>query len=66
MLIEACEILKRKGYNFSCDFVGGEGDVNAHQFKKEVEKRGVTENARYLGKRYGEDKNKVYTRRNNN
>ena len=60
ILIEACEILRRRGYNFSCDFVGGEGDVSAHQFKKEVEKRGLTETVKYLGKRYGEDKNKVY------
>ncbi len=60
ILIEACEILRRRGYNFSCDFVGGEGDVSSHQFKKEVEKRGLTETIKYLGKRYGEDKNKVY------
>ena len=60
ILIEACEILRRRGYNFSCDFVGGEGDVSSHQFKKEVEKRGLTETVKYLGKRYGEDKNKVY------
>lgn len=60
ILLEACEILQRKGYVFSCDFVGGEGDVSAHQFILEVEKRGLTENVKYLGKRYGEDKNKVY------
>lgn len=60
ILIEACEILLRRGHNFSCDFVGGEGDVSSHQFKKVVEKRGLTETVKYLGKRYGEDKNKVY------
>ena len=60
VLIDACEILKRKGYNFSCDFVGGEGDVSAYQFNEEVEKRGLKENARYLGRKYGEDKNIVY------
>ncbi len=60
ILIEACEILRRRGYNFSCDFVGGEGDVSSHQFKKEVGKRGLTETVKYLGKRYDEDKNNVY------
>ena len=60
VLIDACEILQRKGYNFTCEFVGGEGDVNAHQFKMEVEKRGLTENVKYLGKKYGNDKDEIY------
>lgn len=60
VLIKACEILHRKGYNFTCDFVGGEGDVNAQHFKIEVKKKGIDANVKYLGKRYGEDKEKVY------
>ena len=60
ILIEACEILRTKGYNFSCDFVGGEGDVSAHQFKEEVKKRQLSETVKYLGKKYDEDKNIVY------
>lgn len=60
VLIEACDILLKKGYDFSCVFVGGEGDVSSHRFKKEVEKKGLTETVKYLGKRYGEDKDKVY------
>lgn len=60
VLMEACEILQRRGYNYSCYFVGGEGDVSAHQFMLEVAKRGITENAKYLGKKYGEDKDEIY------
>lgn len=60
VLIEACEILRNKGYTFSCDFVGGEGDVSVKQFRNEVEKRGLSETVKYLGKKYGKDKNTVY------
>ena len=59
-LIEACEILTRKGYNFSCDFVGGEGNVSEQQFKNELNKRGVEERVKYLGKKYGQHKNNLY------
>ena len=34
--------------------------MNAHQFKMEVEKRGLTENVKYLGKKYGNDKDEIY------
>ena len=59
VLIEACGILQQKGYEFSCAFVGGEGDVNAHQFKSEVKRIGV-KNVEYLGRKYGDEKNGVY------
>ena len=60
VLIEACGILQEKGYEFSCAFVGGEGDINSHQFNKEIEKVGVNGCVEYLGKKYGDDKNEVY------
>ena len=60
ILIQACEILLRKGYNFSCDFVGGEGDVSASQFKEDVEKRGLFQSVKYIGRKYGGDKNEIY------
>lgn len=53
ILIEACSILRDKGYYFQCDFVGGEGDVSAKQFNTFVQKKGLIEQVKYLGKRYG-------------
>lgn len=53
VLVEACSILRDKGYTFQCDFVGGEGDVTASQLSTFVKERGLTEQVKYLGKRYG-------------
>lgn len=53
VLVEACSILKDKGYIFQCDFVGGEGDVSANQLMAFVKERGLTDHVKYLGKRYG-------------
>lgn len=60
VLIEACSILQQKGYNFSCEFIGGEGDVNAHQFMMEVKKAGVSESVQYLGRKHGLEKEMAY------
>ena len=60
LLIEACRILQKKGADFSCDFVGGEGDVRAHQIKIELEKAGVAECVQYLGEKHGLDKHRAY------
>lgn len=53
VLVEACEILRNNGYSFQCDFVGGEGDVSENQFNAFVQEKGLTEQVKYLGKRYG-------------
>ena len=53
VLIDACFKLQEKGIHFRCDFVGGEADVTKDQFEKYVEQKGLTENVRYHGKRYG-------------
>lgn len=53
VLVEACSILRDKGYSFQCDFVGGEGDVGEVQFNAFVQEKGLTEQVKYLGKRYG-------------
>ncbi len=53
VLLEACMMLKEKGYTFKCDFVGGEGDINEKQFNELVQEKSLTEQVKYLGKRYG-------------
>lgn len=53
ILVEACARLRDKGYSFQCDFVGGEGDVSEKQFNAFVQKKGLTGQVKYLGRRYG-------------
>ena len=60
-LLDACKILKDKGYRFVCNFVGGETkDINAERFNAEVKKRGLDQTVCYLGSKYGESKMKQY------
>ena len=60
VLLDALKILMDKGYSFRCDFVGGESkDLDAERFSQEVAKRGLNSIAFYLGKKYGNDKEKV-------
>lgn len=59
-LIEACRILQQNDYDFTCDFVGGEGDIYAAQFQAEVKEKGLTNKVEYLGKKYGSDKDAIY------
>lgn len=60
VLIEACSILNTKGYNFECDFVGGEGDVTANQLIDFVKEKEITHRVKYLGKRYGKLKDMAF------
>ena len=60
VLIEACSILKNKGYSFQCDFIGGEGDVTEEQLMAFVKQKGLSEHIKYLGKRYGKLKEMAY------
>lgn len=53
VLVEACSILKDRGYSFQCDFVGGEGNVSEKQFNAFVQEKGLEVQVKYLGKRYG-------------
>ena len=57
VLLDACKILKDKGYSFVCDFVGGEtAEIDAARFEREVKDRGLNQIAVYKGKKYGDDK----------
>lgn len=53
VLLEACSILRDKGFSFLCDFVGGEGDVSEKQFDEYVKKKDLGDQVKYHGKRYG-------------
>ena len=57
VLLDACKILKSKGYSFVCDFVGGEtAEINAARFNDEAKQRGLNQITVYKGKKYGKDK----------
>jgi glycosyltransferase involved in cell wall biosynthesis len=60
VLLAACSILVQKGISFKCDFVGGEGDINANQFQNKVKSLGLTNHVKYLGRKYGEEKNRAF------
>lgn len=61
VLLDACKILKDKGYSFVCEFVGGEtAEIDAKRFDEEVGKRRLNEITSYQGKKYGEEKGKAF------
>ncbi|MDR3651527.1 MAG: glycosyltransferase family 4 protein [Paludibacter sp.] len=61
VLLDACLILRKKGIEFECDFIGAEGDLSIAKFNKKVQKNGLTKNVSYLGKKYGKDKQDAFT-----
>lgn len=61
VLLDACKLLKDKGYQFFCDFVGGETkEITRDVFENEVRKRGIEGMIAYLGPKYGDEKDDVY------
>lgn len=60
-LLDACKIVKEKGYNFVCYFVGGEtAELNAKIFNNELSERGLSGYVQYLGKKFGLEKEKCF------
>lgn len=56
VLLEALSLLKAKNLKFTCNFVGGEGDVSAKQFNKSIADLNLQDCVYYLGKKYDEAK----------
>ena len=56
VLLDACELLNKKGLDYSCIIVGGEGDITAGILNREIQSRGLAESVYYAGKQYGADK----------
>lgn len=57
VLLDALKLLADRGMKFQCNFVGGEStDIDAARFRKEVQKRNLTEQVFYLGKKFGAEK----------
>ena len=59
MLLDACKILKEKGLQFICNFVGGETkEIDRTIFETAVKERCLDDVAYYHGPKYGEEKNR--------
>lgn len=57
VLLDACKILKDKGYSFVCDFVGGETkEITRIEFENAILSRCLTYNVQYHGPKYGLEK----------
>ncbi len=60
VLLEAMHELKKKGFNFHCNFVGGEGDISAKAFNESVHELKLETHVSYLGKKYEAEKIAIY------
>lgn len=57
VLLEACSILKQKGYSFRCNFVGQWFDVTQDAFEARCAQLGVSDCVLAHGAKYGTEKN---------
>lgn len=60
VLLEACSMLKEKNINFTCTYVGGEGDVSAKTLQSKINDLQLEGVVSYVGRKYGEEKYAVY------
>ena len=57
VLLDACCLLKERGYRFVCDMVGGETtEIDRFRLEEEISIRGLKEQVFYWGPQYGEQK----------
>lgn len=57
VLLDACKVLKERGLQFVCDFVGGETkEISRATFEAAVRERDLEDVVRYHGPKYGEEK----------
>ena len=61
VLLDACKVLRERGLQFVCDFVGGETkEIDRATFEAAVKERGLGNHAIYHGPQYGEDKHRFF------
>ena len=63
-LLEACYLLKQKGYVFDCNLVGQWNDITESVFTRRVKQRELTDCVHYYGAKYGDEK-KVFFQSSN-
>ena len=60
ILIEALKILRNKNLDFTCDFVGGEGDITSIQFNDLIKRSNLQDFVAFAGKRFGAEKESYF------
>ena len=60
VLLEACSLLKERGCMFHCSLVGGPGNMTAWQVEQLIGQMKLEDYVRFLGARYGKEKERVY------
>ena len=61
VLLDACKILKEKGADFKCTYVGAESnEIDTTKFNDMVKERNLQDSVQYIGKQYGKDKETCY------
>lgn len=59
-LVDACKILKDKGMDFRCTFVGGWKDITEEMFNQRISSLGLHANVIAVGPKYGADKEQYW------
>lgn len=62
VLLDACKILKSRGYSFHCTFVGSEGDITAQQLNDKIDAIELVDHVHYVGKKYGIEKEQYFSK----
>ena len=60
VLLDALSILKNKEMKFTCNFVGGIGDINEDDFNNKVNSLQLHDCVNYLGKKFDEEKIAIF------
>ena len=60
ILLEACAILKTKGYSFQCNYVGQWSDITEDAFLKKSMELGLNNHVKAYGAKYGNEKQSFF------
>lgn len=61
VLLDSIKLLKDRGYELVCDYVGAETyDLTSDTFSEEIQKRGLGSCVKYHGKKYGDEKARFF------
>lgn len=53
VLLQACALLKKRGYDYACNFIGQWSDISEQRFNSLIEELDITENVHAYGGIYG-------------
>lgn len=59
-LLDACTIMKEKGMDFTCDFLGKWSDIQEGEFATKVREKNLENHVQAYGAKYNEEKDKFF------